>query len=430
MLCRYRTFYVFSIVALAAVQAQDAGFTDYVIKPDGSVVPDTPAITRVGNNYFLTQDITGTVTIQRDDAVFDGAGYTLRGNATKGTYDLSDNSVLFLDAGFNLTRAWNVTVQNVKIENCVNGITLLSSYYCRILNCSISDSAVDGIKIAWSSYNMVFWNTFISNADDGIQLINAEENHIMVNNIDSGTEHRVNGNGFQLNGNCSNNVIGGNNISSFDTGIFVDASNGNVSSNLVRYNNFTDNSWNGAVIDGQDNLVTLNNFYRNGLISVGNNNCSGNYWISNSSIYDYAPLSAPVDTNVTPEFIIIPGSIVEPTPTPTPTSTVLPTHTQTPIHTATPKPTGTPSPTSTPTSSASATPLASSSPTSTAKPTQSLPQSIPLLITVTVFVAAIVSTLIVLKVKKNGKNQRFKVAKVLSTFKNRVKGKEFQNWQL
>jgi hypothetical protein len=124
--------------------------------------------------------------------------------------------------------------------------------------------------------------------------------------MDSGAEHRINGNGFQLNGNCSNNMIEGNNVISFDTGVFVDASNVGAGSNLVSYNNFTANSWNGAVIGGMGNVVTLNNFYNNGLFSAGDNNCSGNYWSTNSSIYDNSPLTVPVNTNVTPKFITIP----------------------------------------------------------------------------------------------------------------------------
>ncbi len=407
--------FIFSTVTLVTVQAQDAGFTEYVIKPDGSVEPDTSAITHIGSNYFLTQNISGNVIIQKDDAVFDGAGYTLTGNAVKGTYDLSENGLLYLDAGFNLTRAWNVTVQNVKIENCANGVTLLNSYYCRILNCSVSGSAVDGIKIAWSANNTVVWNTFLSNADDGIQLINAENNSIMVNNLNSGVEHRINGNGFQLNGNCSNNMIKGNNVTGFDTGIFVDSSSGEAISNIVSYNNFANNSWNGAVIDGIDNLVMLNNFYNNGLLSVGDNNCSGNYWSTISSIYDSSPLTVPINTNITPEFITIPHPEPDPTPSPTPSPSPAPTPSPTTAPTQipqvsprpVPKPTDT-SHTSIPPASPSATeaPLASVSPTPTAKLTQaSSVWPIPLLLAFTVSAAAIIFAFVVLKGQKKGRDK-------------------------
>jgi len=338
--------FLISTFPLATVNAQGTGFTDYIIKQDGTVEPDNSAITHVGNNYFLTQNITGTVSIQRDDAVFDGSGYTVKGDTVKGTYNL-DDSVLYLEAGFNLAQAWNVTVQNVRVENCVNGISLVNAYYCRILNCSITENAVDGMKIAWSSKNMVFWNNITSNGDDAIQLFNAENNNIMINNMDPGEYYRVNGNGLQLSGNCSANQIKGNTVTAFDTGIYIDASGGNLSANIISYNNFRNNDWNGAAIGGTDNVITLNNFYNNGLISEGDNYCSGNYWDTTPSTYDESPLNAPVDTNIAPEFIQIP--ITEPNPTPTPTSTTTPTATPAPTPTTTPSnetsdPTTTPTP--------------------------------------------------------------------------------------
>ena len=336
----------------------------------------------------------------------------MTGNTLKGTYDLNENGILYLDAGFNLNRAWNVTVQNVKIENCANGVTLMNSFYCRILNCTISESGVDGIKIAWSANNTIIWNNFISNADDGIQLINAENNSIMVNNMDSGAEHRINGNGFQLNGNCSNNMIKGNNVAYFDTGIFVDASSGEAISNIVSYNNFANNSWNGAVIDGIDNIVTLNNFYNNGLLSVGDNNCSGNYWSTISSIYDSSPLTIPVNTNITPEFITIPHPEPDPTPSPTPSPSPSPTPsptaapTQIPQVSSTPKPINT-SRTSTPVPTTTEPPIKSPVPTHTIKPTQTSAFSpIPLFLIVTVSVAALVPTFVMIKGQSKGKNER------------------------
>jgi len=299
------TLFLISTFPLVTVNGQETEYVNYVINKDGTVEPVTSAITQTGKNYRLNQNITGSVTILRDDAVFDGSGYTVKGNAVKGSYNL-DDSILYLEAGFNLTKAWNVTVQNVRIENCVNGISLVNSYYCRILGCTVTENAVDGIKIAWSTHNMVFWNVITSNVDDAIQLINADQNNIMVNYLDSGVNYRANGNGIQLNGNCSANKIAGNNVAAFDTGIFMESSGGNMSANNVTYNNISNNIWNGAAIDGTNNTVTKNNFYANSLISEAGNNCSGNYWSTIISIYDLSPLSAPVDINIAVEFLWIP----------------------------------------------------------------------------------------------------------------------------
>ncbi len=380
-------------ISLLTVNAQGTEFINYTIKADGSVEPNNGAITHVGNNYVLTQNITGTITIQRDSAVFDGAGYTLTGNAVKGTYNL-DDSELYLEAGFNLTKAWNVTVQDVRIQDCVNGITLVNAYYCRILNNTIIENAVDGIKIAWSSNNMVFWNDLTSNADDAIQLINAKQNNIMLNNMDSGDAYRVNGNGIQINGNCSDNKIKGNTFTDFDTGAYIAVNvNDNASNNIVSYNNFIDNKWNGTAIEGDNNIVKLNNFYNNGLISQGNNNCSGNYWENIlPSVYDAQPLNSPVNTNITPEFIQIPQA---PKPTPQPTVRF--------IFTPTPAPSATQTPI-TPSTNPTTTP-AVSEPTATPNPTANESQTAfswlsPLTLIAIIAIAAVLFSVIIIKRKK------------------------------
>jgi len=305
--CAFIVLLIVSTSVVATVNAQDTQFSDYIIKPDGTVEPNDGAITHTGNNYVLTKNITGTVTIQRDHAVFDGAGYKLTGNATIGTYNLDDN-ILYFEAGFNLTKAWNVTVQNVGIENCVNGITLVNAYYCKILNNTISGNGVDGIKMAWSANNTIIWNNITSNGDDAIQLFNSEQNNIMLNNMFPGDMYSLNGNGIQISGNCSSNKIKGNNIADFGTGIFVSiTANDAISNNTISYNSFSNNKWNATALDGDKNNVTLNNFYKNGLITKGDNNCSGNYWEDiEPSVYDSSPLDAPVDINISPEYILLP----------------------------------------------------------------------------------------------------------------------------
>jgi parallel beta-helix repeat protein len=125
---------------------QEVQYINYVITSEGTIEPENSAIIRDGNNYFLTQDISGSVAIQKNDAVFDGAGHTLRGNAVIGSYNLSD-SLLYLEAGLNLTKAWNVTVQNLKVTNCVNGVSLVNAYFCKIVNCTLFENAVDGMKL-------------------------------------------------------------------------------------------------------------------------------------------------------------------------------------------------------------------------------------------------------------------------------------------
>jgi parallel beta-helix repeat protein len=410
--------FALSTIIFSAADAQNNEFTNYVIKSDGSIEPDNSAITHVGNNYFLTQNIFGSVTILRDDAVFNGGGYTLTGNAIKGTYDL-DDSVLYLEAGFNLTKAWNVTVQNVRIENCVNGISLINAHYCRILNNTITSNAVDGMKIGWSANNMVFWNNITANCDDAIQMINAENNNIMVNYMSPEDQYRAKGNGIQLNGNCTGNKIKGNIIADFDTGLYIAVlTNDNASNNLASYNNFVENKWNGTAVEGEKNNITLNNFYSNGLISQGDNNCSSNYWENIlPSFYDKSPLSSPVNINIEPEFMEIPQP--PPTPTPTPSPSPSPSPTANPTSPTTSNPTLTPAPTNTHTATATPTPAPSaipsttpeeSNPTSTPIPTgdgnkpQSTGWPIPLAIIIAIYsIIAVLAVILVIKRKNKQK---------------------------
>lgn len=397
--CIVLIIFLVSIIPLTTVLAQDEEqFIDYFIKPDGTIEPNNAPIIQNGNNYILTQDISGTVTIQKDHAVFDGAGFTLKGNAVKEAYNLTD-SVLYFEAGFNLTNAWNLTVQNIRIENCVNGISLINAYYTRIQNCTLIENAVDGIKVAWSSNNSIVWNQFDSNGDDAIQLINAQNNHIMANNMTAGLAYRSNGNGIQFNGNCTSNAIKGNIITAFDTGLFIDATNCNVTENIVSYNNFTNNQWNGAFIAGTANTVTLNNFNENGLISEGNNNCSGNYWSSTPSIFDNSPLNLPVNIDIIPEFIELPYT--EPTPTNKPSvATVKPTAKPTPEPYNSP-PGPTPIPTTQPTAKPTVTP------TTNVEPTQSSTNLPTILIVTAIFsIGAVVFVPLVFKAKFKGSDKR------------------------
>jgi len=385
-------FCIFSIAT-----SQEVQYINYVITSEGTIEPENSAIIRDGNNYFLTQDISGSVAIQKNDAVFDGAGHTLRGNAVIGSYNLSD-SLLYLEAGLNLTKAWNVTVQNLKVTNCVNGVSLVNAYFCKIVNCTLFENAVDGMKVAYSANNSIVWNEFLSNCDDAIQLINAQSNNIMVNALNSGVAYRINGNGLQLNGNCSENIIQGNTVIAFDTGIFFDSSSGNMTFNVVSYNTFTDNKWNGAFVTGSGNNVTLNNFYGNGLILEGNSNCSGNYWSMTPSVNDSLPLGSPVNIDVTPVFREIPQT--EPTSTNTPE---VDTTTNPTIH---PRSTTSPTLTSTPTTSTQ--PINPSTPTSTPNPDQTQPPINPLImIAITaILAAALVSVPLAYKGKPKGVDKK------------------------
>ena len=124
-----------------------AGGTIY-IRPDGTVDPPTAPISRDGDIYTFTDNISGTFVIERDNIVVNGAGYTLQrpGNGT----------LLFGRS--------NVTIKNMEIKADFCGISLSGS----------SDIIVEGNTIRDTDYGVMLWNSannkfyhnnFINNTD-------------------------------------------------------------------------------------------------------------------------------------------------------------------------------------------------------------------------------------------------------------------------
>jgi len=81
------------------------------IAADGSVI-GTDQILRNGNTYTFLGDIYGRITVEKDNIVMDGAGYTLQGPGRES-----------LDVG-GLSLEWrrNVAVKNLHITSCQAGI--------------------------------------------------------------------------------------------------------------------------------------------------------------------------------------------------------------------------------------------------------------------------------------------------------------------
>ena len=86
------------------------------IKADGSV-EGTDKIQRSGDVYTLTGNISGGIRVQKSYIVIDGAGYTVDGNGESIGINLAANYSVQPPIHVN-----NVTVKNLRIVNCQNGI--------------------------------------------------------------------------------------------------------------------------------------------------------------------------------------------------------------------------------------------------------------------------------------------------------------------
>lgn len=144
------------IINLQLVKAQVQGFT---INEAGAVVPSTAPIQKVGDTYFLTSDISETITIQKSNIIFNG-----------GENEISGVPIY----GFQLDSVQNVTVENCVITDCAEGIELNNTSDVLVTNNTISNQAsitLEAPSAAISIYDGVS-NTIQENAfsDDSIGI--------------------------------------------------------------------------------------------------------------------------------------------------------------------------------------------------------------------------------------------------------------------
>ena len=234
-------------VCVQPIKAQYQG--SITINADGSISPSTAPIEKTGNIYTLTSDMTGSITINCNNTVLDGKGYTLVSNE----YDNESGIVA-------LSKVSNVTVKKF--------IILFSEYKKTI-----------GISLAYAS-NVVVANNTITGFDSiqawnggtytGIYVVGGNSNTITQNNL----MYNLNGIEFLS---SSYNLIVQNNITSktnshgglHSTGIYFSS----ASNNTIYHNNFVNSTY----------LAQVPNS-----INVWDDGYLGNYWSDYQTKYPYA----------------------------------------------------------------------------------------------------------------------------------------------
>jgi parallel beta-helix repeat protein len=141
------------------------------IGSDG-IVEGTDKIQQEGNVYTLTDNINGSILVEKDSIILDGTGYTLQGTGSgKGIY---------------LFNCHNVTVKNITVRNFAFGIHITArasyaqSYNHTISGTTITANTLKGIYISWSSNNTLIGNNISYNEDYGICL--SGSNNLLRNN--------------------------------------------------------------------------------------------------------------------------------------------------------------------------------------------------------------------------------------------------------
>ncbi len=208
------------------------------IRPNGEVEPSTAPIQRMGDTYTFKDNIFGSIIIERDNAVIDGAGFTLQGTGTDDQrpsvppFELFNetraddpdylNSILppdpYVTPKSNNTgiysNAQGLTVENLKITQCWCALELEYSADNTIIQNQIIDNS-QGILISYSSNNLISDNT-VANSKQAITLMSAHDT-IQNNTITNSSEYAIK---LQW----SFNTLQKNNITGKSTGIKLEGS--------------------------------------------------------------------------------------------------------------------------------------------------------------------------------------------------------------
>jgi parallel beta-helix repeat protein len=236
------TLLLIGMLALAFnIQSVKATGTIY-IRADGSVEGTTFVASDDNFTYTFTDNINGSIIVERDNIVVDGAGYTLQGAGSESGIDLSNRSEVTIknieikafQEGISLYESSNNSIFENKITNNEDGI----SFYRFSNNNSISRNNItnnNNYGIVFnppSRYNSISEN-YIAHNNQGIWLESSGHNNIFGNNITAN-----NYNGIKLN-HGSNNTIYKNNITNNDWGFVLEySSDTSISMNRVVANNY------------------------------------------------------------------------------------------------------------------------------------------------------------------------------------------------
>ena len=259
--------------------------------------------------------ITGSIVIERDNIVLDGAGYVLQPQSdTVVGVDISDRN--------------NVTIRNVAVTNFQTGINLENATQSKLINNNITTYTYeDGIKLTNSTNNIISNNVIYSYAypystpfNRGIALENCSKNTISENRVTGNfygiylrlsNNNTLSGNsitksefGIDLYLSSSNNLVGNtvfSTVLAISRGVYSDSGTGiwlevNSTYNQVHQNNVTNNGEAMRVWDfSSNNIIYENDFINNtnqiSIITRGipdpqsipipnswDNGTVGNYW--------------------------------------------------------------------------------------------------------------------------------------------------------
>ena len=209
------------LLVVAPIMPVEANEAIY-LRGDGTV-DGTDSIMRDGNIYTFTADISGSIVVEKDDVVVDGAGFSLQGTG--------------VGTGISLDERTNVTVRNMDANNFFYGFYLDSSHNNSLSNNNVTGNFY-GVYLSASSNNTIVYNDVSGNEYPGVWLRSSSNNEIRENRITENLQD-----GIWLSTSSDDNRIVGNAISENAFGIRID----DYSNNMLRNNDLRDNGCNFGV---------------------------------------------------------------------------------------------------------------------------------------------------------------------------------------
>jgi len=148
------------------------------IRIDGSV-EGTERIQRNGHVYTFLDDINGSIIVEKDNVVINGAGYTLQ-----------ETGVLNL-TGITLLKRRNVSIRNLKITGFRDGVFLWDSVNNSIFGNTIIYNDCGIYLHSLSNNNNLYRNHIVMNNRCGIYIFNSSNNTIVENIVENNAEFGI-----------------------------------------------------------------------------------------------------------------------------------------------------------------------------------------------------------------------------------------------
>lgn len=229
------------------------------IRSDGTIEPAALPIERLGDFYFLKDDIVNyTIEIQSNNIVFDGNGYTLAlpqesYTTNPGKYGpaliqiINGSNIVVQNTtfstyyrGVSATNSSRITILGNNFANGRGSIILRSCSDCEVLGNNLTDNSSGGLSALDSTYLNIAYNNISRNQNGGCLLQGVTYSNITRNNIIDNSLGDLSGHGIYAMS-ASNNRFFENNFVNNPTAIFFAGDHGCFNNSIYR-NYFHDNN--------------------------------------------------------------------------------------------------------------------------------------------------------------------------------------------